>query len=440
MKFIFFFTSFFTLFTSVSFAQYSLSPRVGGVIDQSERQYFGLFPTVDGFVSAKASVKPDHQIEFVINRAMSGVNSDTAFSISSTVVENLVNYIEDFELVRGDKKSVNWTILEGLAASGHALENEIGDGLETIIETKVSGQFHGKLLYADDSSLVLWQSSEGFNWRNVQLLARVVLFSDVDNVTIEREGHFGSGLGWGALIGGIAGTPFVIVGANTHSGTAGPVAEGYYLIGLSLPVAGGLIGGTIGAIQGIDSYREVGGSFEEYLNILPLLKEDAVFSSYPPPELDLLDRTISDVQSNNVIFDTGITKQDQVNGTSNTLYLQTLGNSGSFSGNYERRLFDNFSARIGVGYDAGYHGGTVAVGEGVNLPILVYYIINFGRSNIQLGGGTTLRLNGQSAYVTASVGYRYQPKHGGFMFEIALTPNFTNPTYVNLGIGGGYTF
>ncbi len=61
MKKIILLLAFITLCTGEVFAQYALSPRVGVEIDQRAREYFGLFPTIEGFISAKISASSELQ-------------------------------------------------------------------------------------------------------------------------------------------------------------------------------------------------------------------------------------------------------------------------------------------------------------------------------------------------------------------------------------------
>jgi len=58
--------SVFTAFSSQLFAQTYLSPRVGNEIDMDEKSYFGLFPSVRGFVSAQATSQTIDSTHFSI--------------------------------------------------------------------------------------------------------------------------------------------------------------------------------------------------------------------------------------------------------------------------------------------------------------------------------------------------------------------------------------
>ncbi len=419
-------------------AQYVLSPRVGDVIDKNEREYFGLFPTVAGFVSATTSLEQDQQVRFVIARAENGVTGDTTFTIRPTVVNYLVRYIESFETVRGRTNKVSWDFLEGLAASGPVIENKLGDGNETTVLMRNGEQLHGKLLYADDSALVLWQSQEQYNWRTLELFGRKVHPSNVEHITIEHDGHIGGGLGYGALIGTV---PLLILGlivsqAADDCGHCGiPGGPGVVVVAGLIGASGGaIIGGTIGAIQDIDADREVGGSIEKYHKILPFLSEKAIFTSAPPPELEQIKNVSA---SDNTLLSGTVNQLIEEATPSNAFYVELGGNSDGISVNYEWRFATDFSARIG----AGLSNGTQEISMALAMPILVYYFFSLGSGhNIQLGGGVLVRTDEPSACATVSIGYRYQPKHSGFIFEAGFTPNLYYTQAFPFGLGVGYAF
>lgn len=275
---------------SQTFAQYTISPRLGEIIDQKEREYFGLFPTIDGFVSATAFLEPDRQVKFSIVKAEHGVTTDTTFIIRPTVISYLVTYIDNYETTRDGTHRVSWDFLEGLAASSPVIENKVGKGIETTIMTLGGEQLHGKLLYADDSSLMLWQSSQEFNWQRVPASAKAVPPSEVNIIVLERSGNFWPGIGFGALTAAVLAATYglVISGGEdlTKSTRLGPShLEILGILTLFCGGVGAVIGGSVGAILNIDSHYTINGSMEEYLDALPHLKANAIFSSSPPPEL-----------------------------------------------------------------------------------------------------------------------------------------------------------
>ncbi len=161
------------------------------------------------------------------------------------------------------------------------------EGVQLTITTRGGEQHTGTILYATDSLLVLWQSTDPYNGRNLKSSGKVVLFSEIERIVIKREGRFWSGLGYGALIGGGlgAGIGFAL-GDDKEEGlihfTAGTKA---LILGIVLGVPTTLVGGISGAIQGIDDDFLVSGNAETYKAIVPELKKDAIFSSLLPLEL-----------------------------------------------------------------------------------------------------------------------------------------------------------
>ena len=424
----------------VSSAQYAISPRIGEVIDRNEQEYFGLFPSINGFVSATASLEADRQVRIVITRSVNGVIGDTAFTVSPTVANYLVTYIESYETVRGRTNRVSWDFLEGLAASGPVIEHQLGEGLQTTIKTVSGDLLYGKLLYADDSSLILWQSQEKYNWRTLELFGRKVNPTDVEHITLEYDGHIGGGLGYGALIGaGLLASAAAIVGGSDCGHCGAPTTP--VLVTLATLVggaSGAIIGSSVGAIQDIDADREVGGSMEKYRHILPYLKDKAIFRSAPPLELEHFEnakvRTFKDT-----VLELVNSKLSREEISDNAFYIEFGGNSDGISCNYEWRLVNNFYARIGAGLSNGTEDNTVRVA--LAMPILAYYLYDLGSGhNIQLGGGVLLRTGEPLVSTTVSVGYRYKPQQSGFMFELAFTPNLTYKEVVQVGVGFGYAF
>jgi hypothetical protein len=281
-----------TLCTGVSSAQYELSPRLGEEIDQAEREYFGLFPAVEGFLSAKAVPRAD-SVDFVITRTG---KADTTVSTDSTTAKNLVRFIENFEKVRSRGSGENWNLnevnleyLNGLAASSTALETEMGEGVEITIETPNGVRLTGKLLLAQDSSLVLWGSNNPYNWRSMRKSGKVVPVSDINTITLKSAGesNFDSGAGYGAIIGTLAGA---LTGVVIESGWTSSEGSGIAIVSLGIvgAISGTLFGAIIGASTNEDIRGELGGSADAYRESLPVLRENAVFPDLPPPELKAL--------------------------------------------------------------------------------------------------------------------------------------------------------
>jgi hypothetical protein len=276
------------MFASVVLAQdnalpYVLSSRVGEDIDRSERDYFGLFPSAKDFVSARSFAHTDGRVEFMITWQTNEGISHSTFTINAENAEVLRGFVEDFEMVLRKERQVRWDLIAGLARVPSFAYN---DGVEMTITTRGGEQHTGTVLYATDSLLVLWQSTDPYNWRNLKSSGKTVRFSEIEHIVIKREGRFWSGLGYGALIGGGLGAVIGLASGDDTGGlfrlSAGAKAL-LLSIGLGIPAA--LAGGITGAIQGTDEDFVMRGNAETYKAIVPALKEDAIFSSLPPPEL-----------------------------------------------------------------------------------------------------------------------------------------------------------
>lgn len=128
------------------------------------------------------------------------------------------------------------------------------------------------------------------------------------------------------------------------------------------------------------------------------------------------------------------------------VYVELLGNGVLYTVNYDRRFTDNLTGRVGLG-----------VFGGVAVPVMANYLFGEGRGRLELGGGVELigasdvdfgdldeqeEVRDSDALVgTATVGYRYQPATGGFVFRIGLTPLFSLDGGLPwLGISFGHAF
>jgi len=157
-------------------------------------------------------------------------------------------------------------------------------GVEMSVTTRSGEEHSGTMLYATDSLLVLWQSTDPYNWRNLKNSGKIVRFSEIEHIVIKKEGHFLSGAGYGLLIGGGFGAiiGFASGDGGSYFSTAGAKAE---ILGIAFAIPGTLIGGIIGAIQGIDDDFLVSGNARRCKAIVLALKKEAIFPSIPPPEL-----------------------------------------------------------------------------------------------------------------------------------------------------------
>lgn len=262
---------------------YVLSSRVGEDIDRSEGDYFGLFPSAKDFVSARSFAHTDGRVQFMITRQTNEGISHSTFTINAENAEALRGFVEDFEMILRKERQVRWDLIGDLVRVPSSTYN---DGVEMTITTRGGEQHTGTALYATDSLLVLWQSTDPYNWRNLKSSAKALRFLEIEHIVIKREGRFWSGVGYGALIGGGLGAVIGLASGDDTEGwfrlSAGAKA---LLLGIGLGIPAALVGGINGAIKGVDEDFVVKGNAETYEGIVPALKEDAIFSSLPPPEL-----------------------------------------------------------------------------------------------------------------------------------------------------------
>lgn len=165
--------------------------------------------------------------------------------------------------------------------------------------------------------------------------------------------------------------------------------------------------------------------------------------------------------------DAGINEFDDI--SRNTLFLELLGNGGVYSLNYDRIIAPNIAVRAGFSFIP------LSVNnyqEILSFPVGASYLFNFPNtpSHIEAGLGLTYLHTATSVQrfqtpsstsplllqhwltVIPMLGYRLQPKHGGFNFRILWTPIAANylmslntfsdfSTRWNwVGVSVGYTF
>jgi hypothetical protein len=135
----------------------------------------------------------------------------------------------------------------------------------------------------------------------------------------------------------------------------------------------------------------------------------------------------------------------------NCIYLEFLGNGLMYSLNYDRMLSNSIGFRIGAGFfstndrDSDDH-LTVAT-----FPATLNYIKGKGKHKFEIGAGVMLLtvsgnidlfdFEGSGLAGTATFGYRYQPKKGGFVFRIGFTPLFGEFGFLPFGgLSLGYSF
>lgn len=138
---------------------------------------------------------------------------------------------------------------------------------------------------------------------------------------------------------------------------------------------------------------------------------------------------------------------------SNSLYFEILGNGGLYSINYDRLITENLGGRIGFSYLPSIDIIFSSVENLIVIPVMVNYFAGED-SKLELGAGIIFVSvdnigffgfesgEGGSAFAgTAVIGYRYQPKDGGFVFRVGLTPFFSGDgAAVSGGLSLGLSF
>ncbi len=253
-------------------AQFSISPRLGAEIDKSEKEYFGLFPSIKNFTSAKTKVLADKKVEIIISRKDKETVTDTTFNISSQLANNLASYIEGFEQCRNKERTVNWLALEGLAERVIALDYVSPEIEEKNFILKNGKLIKGKIIYLSDSLIVIWKGDDKYNWLNLSKSAEQLKVSEINFVKVESNGSLWQGAQYGALAFGVPALVFLNNSKITNS--------------IIFATFGAVIGGIVGAVIDIASNNKIGAKTINYIDFNTYIKDYLGIFKYPPPELD----------------------------------------------------------------------------------------------------------------------------------------------------------
>lgn len=137
----------------------------------------------------------------------------------------------------------------------------------------------------------------------------------------------------------------------------------------------------------------------------------------------------------------------------NGAYLELLGNGGLYSLNYERLLAPALGGRVGIMT----FGGEGEEGDRVRIilaPVMANYLAGGGPHRLEVGAGPVIayaagtireddigEVSGIGVAATATLGYRYHPPAGGFIFRAGLTPILSSAGLSpSVGLSLGYAF
>ena len=136
------------------------------------------------------------------------------------------------------------------------------------------------------------------------------------------------------------------------------------------------------------------------------------------------------------------------------IFLELGGNGFLYSVNYDYKLADHVSVRVGGMYIGARVREADTRASMVVVPITANYLVGSGSSRLELGVGVTLaRVGGDLGdsegpfeesglgSITSTIGYRLQPRDGGFLFRIGFTPHFNGDSIEPwAGLSLGATF
>ena len=245
--------------------------RTGLLIDREEQRYFGLFPAITDFSTARLDPQSDGSLRITIARSAGA--ADTVIVLERPVAYQLRRYLYGSESVFRGELTVDFILLADIVRPSAPFESH-----SPVEVTDREGRiYRGELLFAGDSVLVIWPAKRPYHWRTIDTSALVFPVGELQNV--RREDGIYYGIGGGILVGGIAGYA-ILSGSDGDS----PVVAGVALV---VPiVAGGILGHAIGLDADID------GDPARYRDARGKLAGRAMFHDVPPPELRrLLDQT-----------------------------------------------------------------------------------------------------------------------------------------------------
>lgn len=121
-------------------------------------------------------------------------------------------------------------------------------------------------------------------------------------------------------------------------------------------------------------------------------------------------------------------------------YVELLGNGLLYTVNLDHRFTETVGARVGV-----------AAFGGAAVPVMATYLAGSGSHHLEAGAGPLFiylpqgsdqeleDVEGLTVLGTATLGYRFQPRAGGFVFRLGFTPIFgRNGVFPSAGISVGF--
>ena len=269
-------------------ATHAISGRIGSEIDKQERDYFGLFPDLDGFVQARTYRNPGDTVVVVAQWERSGATGDSTITLDQATASELRRYINEFEAVISNKTTARWDAIYDVAKQ--PAMNLDKKGRATKVVVKGGAETAGELLFASEEMLLLWQGNLRYSWDSSATCLKAFAPSEIKEVRIDT----GTNAGTAMLVG--AGAGFAIgIAVMTKIDASNwdePVPEGStyycardYFIVSGILAGAGLVGGFLyGAARGSEDEYDVGYNPSAYAGHLKEIKKKAFFRGAAPPE------------------------------------------------------------------------------------------------------------------------------------------------------------
>ncbi len=200
-----------------------ISEKVGEVIDRQERDTYRLFQSFIDFHSATFYMLPDTTYEIHITYIEKGAQKTQIMRISKPEINNYINAIDYFDSELDVIREQYWS--------------------PTIqIETTNGHRFIGNLLSVTADSIVLINvETQRLIHQEATLLTTKVSINDISGLSLPRKSTFFRSVAWGLVPGAI----LFIIGGLARDDLSVLLSGAFGLIGAS-------IGGTIGALNGVD--------------------------------------------------------------------------------------------------------------------------------------------------------------------------------------------
>jgi hypothetical protein len=183
----------------------------------------------------------------------------------------------------------NVTPGEGIQANPETTDEEVEGDLAVTATMRNGEECTGRVLYANDTILVLWTGSSRYTSDSLRSYGRSLQISQIGRITVAKESHFWFGLASGFLGGFLGGSLLGAAVASTSDssaeGTGGIKKSDIPVIGLIFAIPGALYFGIKGAVDGIDDEYPIDGDVSQYRAILPILRKRSLYPSWLPPEV-----------------------------------------------------------------------------------------------------------------------------------------------------------